>query len=118
MKQLKTVILIFTLLLQSCYTYKSIDIKSNELEAGKMYRMMVNEKEFTARIVAIKSDNIQITTKKNRATIPLNEVHSIKKKKQQTLLTMGIIAVATAVLVYLVKDNNQENLLPHERTGS
>ncbi len=111
MKQTKTLILLATLLLQSCYTYKNIDIDGNKLEAGKMYRMVVKGKEFTARIVEAKDDTIQITTKKNRATIPIDSIESIKKKKQQTLLTIGIIAAATAVFIYLIKDNTEEDVI-------
>ncbi len=111
MKQTKTLILLATLLLQSCYTYKNIDIDGDKLEAGKMYRMVVNGNEFTARIVEVKGDTIQITTKKNRAIIPIDSIESIKKKKQQTLLTIGIVAAATAVFIYLIKDNTEEDVI-------
>jgi len=111
MKQTKTLILLATLLLQSCYTYKSIDIDGDKLETGKMYRMVVKDKEFTARIVKVKDESIQITTKKNRATIPIDNIESIKKKKQQTLLTIGIIAAATAAFIYLIKDNTEEDVI-------
>jgi hypothetical protein len=96
-------LLIILLLLQSCYSYKAIDIKKTPLVEGKTYEFKV-EKNKNFEKITLKSFNdsimnVKIGNKEKQITI--SDIKSIKVRKISVIKTIGFPITVAATLTFL-----------------
>jgi hypothetical protein len=103
----KTIILIaFSLLLQSCYSYRVIDKDSNLL-IGKKYKIKQSDKYEKVRLLSSTDSTITVNNNKNiENTISLNDIKVIKKREFSEIKTGAIVAptAIVGILAILLKN--------------
>ena len=80
-------------LLQSCYSYRTIDIKQVSLSNDKVYKIKTESKFFKAKLAESNDSLVKIITKGNEKQIPIADIEQIKVKKFSILKTVGIIPI-------------------------
>jgi di/tricarboxylate transporter len=111
MKNILLVILV-SLLLQSCYTYKLTAI--NNMQVGKNYVVKLKRggEEMETRCVRVLTDTVLLRTNKVNVKFPMSKIKYIKRKKMSVLTIIGGVAVATTGIVVLL--NNYEEHIPQQ----
>ncbi|MFD2909934.1 hypothetical protein ACFSX9_14450 [Flavobacterium ardleyense] len=102
MKKLIIILAVF-FTLQSCNVYKATN--SNELKAGKTYKMTYNDKELKAKFMSEDDSNVVFATKKDTMNLKKDDIKNLKIRKFSTIKTIGFgilvvcgIAVADFVI--------------------
>lgn len=106
MRKLIMCILLLTFLLQSCYSYKVIDIKSN-LAVGEKYKIKLSNKFEKIRLVSSTDSTITINNnKKVEVIISKNDIKSIKKRQfsitKTILFPIGIVVTTIGLGVAII----------------
>jgi sulfate adenylyltransferase subunit 1 (EFTu-like GTPase family) len=102
MKNTIIYLVIFSLLLQSCQSYKTIDLKNTELKAGKTYKIKVEGKFATAKLKAISDSTITVVKSGADRYITLSDIKEIKEGEFSILKTIGFIAfLGLAIIIPL-----------------
>ncbi len=102
-------LLSFSILFQSCYSYKSIDYSTIEIDKKqKLEVLRLNKTSMKGRLVSQNEKTIILQTKNGQGTIPMEEVYNIKVREFSLLKTAGftvLIPIAAYVglaIVYLL----------------
>lgn len=104
MKNLIVYLFAVLLMLQSCYSYKTIDLKQTMLKEGEIYKIK-QENKFVKAILKAKTDStLTFLIKKNEIQTYTNIIKEIKVKKFSVLKTIGFVVgtIGTVTLVSLV----------------
>lgn len=94
-------LLVITFLLQSCYTYKDVDLKKNQLIIGDQYKITQEEKTETVKLVAVNDSLLSVSIDKTEKDIAISNIKDIKRKNSAILNTLNIIA-GSAIVISLV----------------
>lgn len=98
--------IIAVVLLQNCYSYKTIDV--SQVKAGRSYQMkMENGPKVESKCSQITNDTITFNIKKQLAKFPINEIDYIKRKRISPLKVV-IIAGAITTAAILEYNSNQK----------
>jgi len=102
-------LLSFSILFQSCYSYKSIDYSTIEIDKKLQLEVLrLNKTSMKGRLVSKNEKTIILQTKNGQGTIPMEEVYNIKVREFSLLKTAGftvLIPIAAYVglaIVYLL----------------
>jgi hypothetical protein len=96
-------LLSFSILLQSCSSYKSIDYNNIENEKKQNFEVSKLDREkIKGRLVSKNEKIIILETKVGIQTIPIEEIYGVKVKKFSILKTVGLIIVTPYGLVFLL----------------
>ena len=99
-------LLSFSILFQSCYSYKSIDYSTIEIDKNqKLEVLRLNKTSVKGRLVSKNEKTIILQTKNGQGTIPMEEVYNIKVREFSLLKTAGLIVgipIGTLVLLSIV----------------
>ena len=99
-------LLSFSILFQSCYSYKSIDYSTIEIDKKqKLEVLRLNKTSMKGRLVSKNEKTIILQTKNGQGTIPMEEVYNIKVREFSLLKTAGLIVgipIGTLVLLSIV----------------
>lgn len=97
------ILLIIPLLLQSCFSYKTLDNDTSKMEAGKTYKIERNHKYLKVVFNATKDSAILVSKNFEEQQIPIQDITSIKKRKfsiiKTLLLPLGIITAVIGLFV-------------------
>jgi len=84
-------LLSFSILFQSCYSYKSIDYSTIEIDKNqKLEVLRLNKSSIKGRLVSKNEKTIILQTKNGQGTIPMEEVYNVKVKEFSLLKTAGL----------------------------
>lgn len=76
------ILIVITFLLQSCYSYKVIDVIKTPLVVGKKYKIKQSNKYENVRLLSSTESTITVSNVKNvQNTISLKDIKKIKKRK-------------------------------------
>ena len=96
----------FTILLQSCFSYKSIGYKSigyNNIEIDKKQKikvLMLNKTSIKGQLVSKNEKTMILETKDGQGTIPLEEIYDVKVRNFSFLKSAGLtVGVYVAALL-------------------
>ncbi len=99
-------LLSFSILFQSCYSYKSIDYSTIEIDKKqKLEVLMLNKTSMKGQLVSKNEKTIILQTKDGQGVIPIEEVYNIKVKEFSLSKTLGftaLIPVAAYTLLFLL----------------
>ena len=85
-------LLSFSILFQSCYSYKSIDYSTIEIDKNQILEVLrLNKTSVKGRLVSKNEKTIILQTKNGQGTIPMEEVYNVKVKEFSLLKTAGLI---------------------------
>ena len=101
----KIIILFLTAsLLQSCYSYRTIDLKNVSLSNGKSYKINIEREFFKAKLLDSNDSLIKIQIDGREKRIPIVEIKEIKEKKFSILKTVGLIPIIYGgiTVIYLI----------------
>ena len=85
-------LLSFSILFQSCYSYKSIDFSTIEIDKNqKLEVLRLNKTSIKGRLVSKNEKTIILQTKNGQGTIPMEEVYNVKVREFSLLKTAGLI---------------------------
>ncbi len=109
----KSALILLTILLQSCYSYKEISLA--EMEKNKTYQLKLkNAKkaiEFNYATTPTITDSLFIEKKGKVYGISVNQIESIKKRKISAIPTIGVAVLSTVGIVwYANRLSNEETL--------
>ena len=104
-------LLSFSILFQSCYSYKSIDYSNIEIDKKqKIEVLMLNKTSMKGQLVSKNEKTIILETKDGQGTIAIEEIYDVKVRKFSFLksagvivgsyVTVAIVAVASVVLMF------------------
>jgi hypothetical protein len=94
-------LLVITFLLHSCYTYKAVDLKKNQLIIGDQYKITQEDKTETAKLVAVNDSLLTVSVDKTEKDIAISNIKDIKRKNSAILNTLNIVA-ASAIVISIV----------------
>jgi hypothetical protein len=84
-------LLAFSILFQSCYSYKSIDYNNIETEKKqKLEVLMLNKTSMKGQLVSKNEKIIILQTKDGQGTIPLEEIYNVKVREFSILKSAGL----------------------------
>lgn len=93
-------ILILSLLLQSCYTYKTIDPNKTHLTEGKKYKIKVDNKVQKANLVSLNDSTATFKTGNKNIQIAEKEIGEIKIRKFSILKTASLVTgIALGIII-------------------
>jgi hypothetical protein len=81
----------FSILFQSCYSYKSIDYNNIENDKKqKLEVLMLNKTSMKGQLVSKNEKIIILQTKDGQGTIPLEEIYNVKVREFSILKSAGL----------------------------
>jgi len=87
-------LLSFSILFQSCYSYKSIDYSNIEIDKKqKLEVLMLNKTIMKGQLVSKNEKTIILQTKDGQGAIPVEEVYDVKVREISLLKTAGLIGL-------------------------
>jgi|TARA_B110001454_G_C12664639_1_gene411015 hypothetical protein len=99
-------LLSFSILFQSCFSYKSIGYKSigyNNIEIDKKQKikvLMLNKTSIKGQLVSKNEKTMILETKDGQGTIPLEEIYDVKVRNFSFLKSAGLtVGVYVAALL-------------------
>ena len=102
-------LLSFSILFQSCYSYKSIDYSNIEIDKKqKLEVLMLNKTSMKGQLVSKNEKTIILQTKDGQGAIPMEEVYNVKVREFSLLKTAGltvlipIAAYVGGAIVFLI----------------
>lgn len=101
MKNSLIYLFVVSLILQSCFSYKTVDLNQNPLTLGKIYKIKTEDKFIKAILKAKTDSTLKFIINKNERHIFSTNIKEIKVKKFSDLKTIGF-AVGTIGVLTLV----------------
>lgn len=83
--------IIISFLFQSCYTYRTIDLKDSSLVVGKNYKIRQDAKFVNSKLEQVIDSTITVMNDNIPKEIPISEIKEIKEGKFSTLKTVGLV---------------------------
>ena len=94
-------LLSFSILFQSCYSYKSIDYSNIEIDKKqKLEVLMLNKTSMKGQLVSKNEKTIILQTKDGQGTIPLEEIYNVKVREFSILKSAGLV-VGLPIVTYI-----------------
>ena len=96
---MKVIAILFVccILFQSCYSYKTFDQTSKEVNVGEVYKFdLNNRKEFHAKIDSLDQNFLYAKKSKKNIQIPHSEIRAVETAKKSTGRTVGLISIIAA----------------------
>lgn len=102
MKNTVIYLIIFAFLLQSCHSYKSIDLKETKLIVGKNYQIKQDTKFVKVKLEKVSDSTLTVLEAHTQKDIAVSEIKEIKVKQFSTLKTVFLsVGILTAGFVVL-----------------
>lgn len=111
-------LIVISLLLQSCYTYKAIDLSDTALIVGKNYKIRQDTKFVKSKLVTVNDSTITVLVGNTQKNIQIYKIKEIELSDFSTLKTVGlvlgigIVAVVVLAIIYLAVGNNMSFDIP------
>ena len=96
-------LLSFSILFQSCFSYKSIGYNNIEIDKKqKLEVLMLNKTSVKGQLVSKNDKTMILETKDGQGTIPLEEIYDVQVRKFAFLKTLGFSIVSPYLLALLL----------------
>ena len=95
-------LVIFSLLFQSCYSYKTIDLKNSNLKVGKTYKIKLEDKFAVAKLKAVNENSITVVKSGVDRYINISDIKEIKEGKVSIEKTIGFVVALSAVIFVML----------------
>jgi hypothetical protein len=96
-------LLLLSILFQSCFSYKTVDYNNIEIDKKqKIEVLMLNKTSVKGQLVSKNEKTIILETKDGQGTIPLEEIYDVQVRKFAFLKTLGFSIVSPFLLVLLL----------------
>jgi len=93
MKKLILLLLLFSILFQSCFSYKSVDFNSIESEKNQKFKVAkLDRTNIKGRLVSINEKTMILENNGESQTILKDEINYVKVRKFSILKSAGVIA--------------------------
>ena len=103
MKKFSLLLLLLSILFQSCFSYKTVDYNNIAIEKKqKIEVLMLNKTSVKGQLVSKNEKTIILETKDGQGTIPLEEIYDVQVRKFAFLKTLGFSIVSPFLLVLLL----------------
>jgi hypothetical protein len=103
MKKFSLLLLLLSILFQSCFSYKTVDYNNIEIDKKqKIEVLMLNKTSVKGQLVSKNEKTIILETKDGQGTIPLEEIYDVQVRKFAFLKTLGFSIVSPFLLVLLL----------------
>lgn len=102
-------LLSISFLLQSCYSYKTIDLNKTPLEIGQKYKIAEGGKFVKIKVKGVSDTTITVTTENTEKQILLSKKTVIKKRKFSFLKTSLVAIAALSVMIGVSSLNSTSN---------
>ena len=115
MKDKIILLLSISIMLQSCYSYKTINLNSENLVVGKIYKIQQNRKLEKVKLKSITDSSIVVKKGNIESKIAISDIRKIKKRKfsaTKTVLLVTTLTVASVVGAFIATFNPVKNLGP------
>lgn len=102
-------LLAISFLFQSCYTYRTIDLKDTAVIVGKNYKIRQDTKFVKSKIEAVNDSTITVAEGNAVKDILMSEIKEMKESKFSTLKTVGLvlgIGLVAAIIVVAIDLGN------------
>ena len=101
MKKLSLLLLLLSILFQSCYSYKTVDYNNIAIEKKqKVEVLMLNKTSVKGQLVSKNDKTMILETKDRQGTIAIEEIRDVKVRKFSFLKSAGL-TVLIPVAAYL-----------------
>ena len=98
-----SLLLLLSILFQSCFSYKTVDYNNIEIDKKqKIEVLMLNKTSVKGQLVSKNEKTIILETKDGQGTIPLEEIYDVQVRKFAFLKTLGFSIVSPFLLVLLL----------------
>ena len=95
-------LLLFSILFQSCYSYKSIDYSNIEIDKKqKLEVLMLNKTSMKGQLVSKNEKTMILELKDGQGAIPVEQIYAVKVRKFSFLKSAGL-TVGTFVGALLI----------------
>mgnify|MGYP006077537697 FL=1 len=103
MKKFSLLLLLLSILFQSCFSYKTVDYNNIAIDKKqKVEVLMLNKTSVKGQLVSKNEKTIILETKDGQGTIPLEEIYDVQVRKFAFLKTLGFSIVSPFLLVLLL----------------
>ncbi len=111
MSKIYILLLSISFLLQSCYSYKTVDLKSSKLVAEKQYKINANNKITKGKLLNANDTSLVFRTVYKEKTILFKDIKTIKKRKFSVVKTVALVpvTVTTLTILFVLADPIQIN---------
>ena len=101
MKKLSLLLLLLlSILFQSCYSYKTVDYNNIAIEKKqKVEVLMLNKTSFKGQLVSKNDKTMILETKDGQGTIAIEEIYDVKVRKFSFLKSAGLITVLIPITI-------------------
>ena len=104
MKKLIIYLFLFSFLLQSCYSYRKLDLTTKPFVEGKKYQIKQSGNFEKFKLISQTDTTIVVHKHKTQIIILKNEIIDIKEKRlsvvKTILLPVGILAIGAGAIVH------------------
>lgn len=110
-------LIVISFLFQSCYTYRTIDLKDTSLVVGKHYKIRQDTKFVKSKLNAVNDSTITVLEDYTYKSISIAKIKEIQEGKISTLKTVGLILGVGLVVVGIIgviEVNNMSYDIPLE----
>lgn len=98
----RLLLLVISIVLQSCFSYKVVENNSSQYEIGKSYRVKQGKKDDIIRITSKTDSTLVVWSKFETKTVAIDEISKVEKRKFSIVKTVLYPAFWIAVFVGLV----------------
>ena len=105
MKKISLIIGI-TFLLQSCFSYKRVEVNPQTMVIGQKYKIEQNHKISKVVYKGFSDSSIIVTKHWKELQIPLKEITTARKRKFSLVKTIALVPITIASIVLLVAISN------------
>lgn len=104
----KIIFLVLIILIQSCFSYKIIDLKSTKLIAGHKYKIAEDKKLIKARLKSFDDSTATMMVGKTEKQIEFSKIKIIKTRKFSVLKTIALVPIVgtTITLPFVISNPN------------
>jgi hypothetical protein len=114
MKKVIALLVLISFLLQSCYSYKTIDKNITSNKVGKIYKIKFDDIQYKGKLIAFNDSIATFKVGKSEMAFKTSEINILKERKLSALKTIGfsttMLVVGTVGLFVATYDGPQINM--------
>jgi hypothetical protein len=103
MKKAIIISLVISFLLQSCFSYKNLNLKEKQLIVGKEYKIMQNGKFVKTKLLTLNDSIANFKIGKDKKDIKVSDIKDVKIRKisivKTILFTLGFTTAITTIVL-------------------
>lgn len=85
-----SILLLFCVLFQSCYSYKTVHLDKNTIKLSKKHKIVLtNLKKVEGKVLAMSKDTLLLSMGNQKIKIPTSNIFDIQERKFSFLKTAG-----------------------------